>query len=153
LDSNSEVIEGVSQLNDTELAWIAGFFDGDGSVGIRKYKRPHCRSPIYDLVVKITNSNIEVLKWIQNHFGGTINHDHKSNCYKLRFGGRVGMRFLEAIFPYLKVKRKQAKLGIALQSRHTFQGGPGKFLPKEELEEREQLYQELRKLNKRGWTR
>lgn len=61
-------------LTPTEAAYIAGFFDGEGSVGISKISSRGIRgkrvNPNYVLHVKISNSDKQVLEWIARYEAG-----------------------------------------------------------------------------------
>jgi len=92
---------------ETELAYLAGFVDGEGSITIfRSGKRYHLRFDIF-------NTNEDVLRWIQVTFGGCVRRV-TSRCketWKPEFMWYVGQQqasdILSACLPYLKVKRLQ----------------------------------------------
>lgn len=111
-----------STLQPTDLAYVAGLFDGEGCISVRlrndKAKRSH------KLVISVTNTNREVLGWLHSHFQGTIgkctsSKTTRTQCYQWYIGSRKAQVFLRAILPYLHIKREQAMLAIAFQDRMT----------------------------------
>lgn len=100
-------------------AYVAGIFDGEGSIGIvvhkksygaRRYPRPH---------VTIVNTNKQLLDFIHNTFGGQKVASRpptdgvvKGNLplYTWTIGSHIDVAaFLEMILPYLIVKREKAE--------------------------------------------
>ncbi|MHA1627255.1 MAG: LAGLIDADG family homing endonuclease [Candidatus Asgardarchaeia archaeon] len=103
-------------MSDTGVAYIAGFFDGEGSIFISKSKKQ------YFLTVSISNTNLHVLEEVQKIIGGNIskspdNRENSSELFKLRLYCNEAKKFLEKILPYLKIKKEQAKLAIEFQSK------------------------------------
>lgn len=97
----------------TDLAYIAGFFDGEGSATIRMVKGSNDkRYP--RLEARLTQNDREVLDWIQEYFGlgkvyvkkdeRTVNTGHSLQMYY-----KSARIFLTAIEPYLRVKQAHVK--------------------------------------------
>lgn len=138
-----------------DLAYIAGFFDGEGCVVINKYI--HTNGKEYSQMrVIISNTNLEVLTQIQARFGGAIlsknvSGNHKRG-YELRLLSWSGANILKFMLPYLIVKSKQARVGIEFQN--TMDGYCGNQyktkLPDEVIEVRAKLRQRLMLLNVKG---
>ena len=106
-------MEGLTMytIGDKELAYIAGFLDGEGCVRVATQGNyPH-------MEVTITNTAEEPLKFIEKIFGGGICKidskciEHK-DIYKWYIYGKHLTTMLEALLPYLIVKKKQALLVI-----------------------------------------
>lgn len=91
----------------TELSYLAGFFDGEGSIGIAGGS----------LCVRITNTYRPTLDRYQRAFGGAIDV-HNSGDEKTRLSwvwriyGEKAQAVLIAIEPYLVEKGPQAYLGL-----------------------------------------
>ncbi len=135
-------------MSDTDLAYIAGFFDGEGSIFVSKSKKQ------YFLTVSISNTNLLVLESIRRIMGGGISKspDKRENCsqlFRLRLYCNEAKKFLERILPYLKIKKEQAKLAIEFQSKMEM----GKLtIPKEEQEKyRIQINSFNKKRKKKSW--
>src|SRR3990170_1072595 len=109
-------LESEHTLLETEKAYIAGFFDGEGSITIAIQKS----SPNGAVIVQISNTNKPVLEWIQSKFGGSIHiktreNERQQNSWKLDICSLMANRFLKTIQPYLKLKTPQAQLAIEFQ--------------------------------------
>lgn len=109
--------------DDLELAYFAGFFDGEGSVSILEHtKSEQSGRPGYKymrLLVQVSNTNLEVLEYFRLRFGGNI-YNHKTNgnrkqCYSWQLHSRMAANALMLMQPYLVVKAEQAGLGLAFQ--------------------------------------
>lgn len=88
--------------------YIAGFFDGEGSITIH-------HSDLYppsSIMVRIGQIDDSVLRTIQTMFGGRIDYD-KIAHYQIT--GYSAVRFLSAILPYLHIKHNEAELAILYQ--------------------------------------
>lgn len=105
------VIERLISLTSEERAYIAGFFDGEGSIGVYN-KRPGCYS--YRLV--IAQRRPEVLVWLWECLGGAlrcvVRHDRNDTAYhELAIDHRQHIAaILRILLPYLRVKKLEADL-------------------------------------------
>lgn len=145
-------------MDELKKAYIAGFFDGEGCVQLCKYRHPKTRGHLsYYLRVVIANTEKEVLEQIQQEFGGKVKQrkrvkpHHKDNFY-LEISTQQARAFLESVLPYLRIKRRQAELGIELaNSVHSTWGETGwhKRLPVELFEYRDNLREQVLALNDR----
>lgn len=119
----------VNKIKDTDAAYIAGFIDGEGSIGLRTAHSNDGKTPNYTLRMRITNTNLEVLAWIQAIVRqGSIRkikmyQFNKKQGYEIYWGGRVARNILVQIQPYLKVKALQAKIGIEFAKTIKSRGG------------------------------
>lgn len=105
------------RYNEIDLAYIAGFLDGEGSFIItyqgesKRRLRP---------MISVANTSREILEWIKELFGGFISANNGSICkprgrtiYYYSLGSRKAcLEVLQLVIPYLKVKKKQAILLI-----------------------------------------
>lgn len=96
-------------MNENDLAYIAGFFDGEGCATIRMVKGSNGkRYP--RLEARVSQNDRAVLDWIVEQFGcGKVYEkpDHRTTtmAHDLHMFYRSGRIFLTAIEPYLKVKK------------------------------------------------
>lgn len=93
-----------------DLAYIAGVIDSDGCISIgRNAKR-------YKPIVQITQVQPEAINFVNKIFGGSYKIEKRlshKDIYKWRIQSRKNLGiFLEAIIPFLKIKREQAKIVI-----------------------------------------
>jgi hypothetical protein len=150
-------------LNKTELAYLAGLFDAEGSILIvRKEPGPRNKSRQYILNVTITNTKFEIVNTARQNFGGNIvgpirqNPNHNP-FFRWKLEGARARDFLRQVEPYLIIKRDLLALAFELQERidtygaewHEFGSRP---LTEQELSAREELYQRFRKMNRAGVT-
>lgn len=128
-------------MTEVEKAYIAGFVDGDGSIGLRKC---HSERGYIDTLVRlrVTQASKEILDWIGLTTGaGTVRQWARcSNRHRSRFewycSGRKALAVIREIYPYLLVKKLQAE--IVLKYEETMVG-TGKLLSVEQKIERASL--------------
>ena len=146
--------------NKVELAYMAGIMDGEGSVSIIKTNLKG-RNPCHVANTRVAMLDKAALLLFKKSFGfARVSKDTSRNGYRGIYrwdarGPEVGI-VLEALFPYLRVKRKQAKLVLRfLKTRKLFWPRKGVKrsslrLTKKELEHRESLRDKVLRLNWRG---
>jgi hypothetical protein len=133
--------------------YIAGFLDADGTIyGYfhRQYAFPAC-CPSVGVEVQFTGQNLAVLEEIRDTFGfGKIQpcrNNHASGAYRLYFSRRHTTVVLQTLLPFLRVKREQALVALAiLQTINPRRGGRNRVTPEERLF-RETQVQRLCELN------
>lgn len=102
----------ASLLTETEAAYIAGIFDGEGCVSLwLRRKRTVAVS------VMITNTDANLINWLHEKLGGNVWTRTRTGKYKTVYrwdvrGGRSAIEFLSRIRPYLIVKAKQADIAM-----------------------------------------
>jgi len=140
----------------SELAWAAGFFEGEGCIQISKsIRRLKRATPHYSLGVEVSNTNPIPVAKFQQLFGGSVNERkgnsfrNRATIYRWNLSCGKASQFLRAILPYLTFKAEQAKLGIAFQetTAHTRRGI---IIEAELVAYRESLRLQLRELLKTG---
>ena len=100
---------------DTELAYAAGLFDGEGSISLVRQKNNRSHSP----QVAVASNDLEVLVWFRKRFGGSIvtKRPRKSThsvSYDWRLTDRRALTFLQLIRPYLVIERKIRRIDLLL---------------------------------------
>lgn len=159
----------VLKTNKKELAWLAGFIDGEGYLGIeRQRKKETARqsaSLLYHPYLIIANSNYNVLEFIRKYIGygyvyevrrkkSKLRHNNEKPGFQYKLTKMDKLRpFLNTLRPYLRLKQQQCALLLKFitirqnAKRITGRGHRGST-SFSNLEE--EIYQELRILNKRG---
>jgi len=97
------VLLAINMILEADLAYAAGFFDGEGCISIAKNGA---------VDIRITNTAKNVLIKFQNLFGGTIgNRTQKVNKtqYAYCLYGENAIDFINLIKPYLVEKLPQAE--------------------------------------------
>ncbi len=149
--------------NNYDLAWCAGFFEGEGNVNIYKNMSGEKRiNPHYGLQIEVGNTNPNPLNKLQSIFGGSImeRKDKSIDLHHARFfrwflSGNRAAEFLKSIIPFLNFKTEQAELGILLQKNinANILRGRGVLLEAETLAYRESLRLQLKELTCTGKSR
>jgi len=98
----------------TKYAYMAGLLDGEGYIGLSKYKQNRYNNGFsYKSRVVIANCNLEILEWVKNNFGGYITkekivRENWTQGYKLQIGYLE--KWLPKVIPYMVGKKKKAQL-------------------------------------------
>lgn len=100
-----------------EKSWIAGFFDGEGSVSIFKILRSNGRYTEYKMTVSIAQKNKIPLEFIQEIYGGNLSQDKSNGCWHWTRSAQQAKVFLESIRPYLRYKADQVDVALTFQNR------------------------------------
>ena len=139
-------------MKKTELAYIAGLFDGEGCIHISRIKSSkHTHGLRHQLTVDMCMANPFLPELFQFHFGGQygtkkVPDDHKSQ-WRWRTSSHIASEFLKTILPYLKIKRDEALLAVEFQERIELHGrGSSRPVTDGEFAVREAQYILLRNL-------
>lgn len=146
----------------TLFAYAAGMLDSDGSITLHKNHASR-KNPHYKVTVQLTWSKTELTTKAMEefivHFGGKL-YDVKRNLgYAtkvkvmnkwLLYKTEDTLLFLRGIYPYLKLKKEQARLSIEFLERRA--NTPVKYgfanpKPKEVVEYEMSAYSLMRELN------
>ncbi len=143
------------------LAYMAGFFDGEGCVGIYRQKFVH-RRDCYFLQVGIGNTDKNILDLFQAKFGGSV-QPGKLNIGRTRIVFRWYVRskkasnFLQTILPFLILKKEEASLGVKFQEecpnfalQNNYENGRRRLLTAEQWTQRENYAHQMRQLKPRN---
>lgn len=108
ISSELKCRENLDNLLPSELAYIAGFLDGDGRIAIRGGENSQ-------LVMVIDNTNPQVLQWIQSKIGGSLlkykrRKENKLQPYRLYIPRDIALRVIPKLIPYLILKHEISKV-------------------------------------------
>jgi hypothetical protein len=101
------------------LQYLAGFIDGEGCITIDKLTRKNKTNnkKCFKLSMSITNTYIKIIEEIHNQFGRyLIKLQEPKGCKKYKkviWEQSHAVKMVKKLLPYLRLKRKQAKLLIA----------------------------------------
>lgn len=125
-------------------AYMAGFFDGEGYIGLLKRIRKG-KYVEYFLQMSIGQKDGAVMDWVVEHYGGHLHVVKRDNSYYWIASNRAAYLILKRITPFLKYKKPQAELAISF-----FEGFERvkRSVPKEEIERREKILNELKALKR-----
>jgi hypothetical protein len=105
------------------LAYTAGFFDGEGCISITKRKTKTINGYSYQLFVSVWSTDEWVIQWLKMQYGGSTlcrpANGNKKPIYKWCLASNKACPFLSQILPYLNLKRPQAEMALAFQTKNT----------------------------------
>ncbi len=128
----------------TDLAWAAGFVDGEGCILPTVKKESRWKGTVrFGLVLKVDQVVPEPLEKLQSLFGGTIIAGQRAYTWSVY--SREAQSALSAMMPYLVNKRAQAGLAILYQDRMNVHTGRTP-LSKMEIEQRMWYVDEIKRL-------
>lgn len=144
------------------LQYIAGLIDGEGTLVINKhqYKSHPNRNLRYVPNIRINMVDLKPLRLIREQFGGSIYHNKISrknpnwrDTFMWNVTSSTAIRFLNAIYPYLIIKKKQADILYKLydtisSSRESRSSRKSKFLTNEVVKEREKLFRDIKAIKR-----
>ena len=96
----------------TDIAYIAGFFDGEGCIRIKKASQG---GSSYYIWVAITNSNKGILDFVAEIFGGNVRQAERTTnkiIYHYLVTSSEAIDMLKVLLSFLKEKKRQAELAI-----------------------------------------
>jgi len=124
-------------MEEVELAYLAGLFDGEGSACIFHHHRSHDskRPRTHELLVNIGSTNEAVLLWVKEVIGfGTMHRKMSAGMPGARkpiwyweTSCKKAETFLRMVQPYCKIKAPQIEEGLAFRQRQRDMAVSGKF--------------------------
>lgn len=125
--------------------WIAGFFEGEGHVGIGIRKRDHGLRPY--AVISITQKDPEIVNQLVSYFGfGKTYVVNSSQCRRWIVSRMEDIEaFIVEVLPFIQHTRKRKQLELALQFV-AIRSSKGVPFSQEQLNTRLSLRSRFRKL-------
>ena len=91
-----------------DIAYLAGFWDGEGYVGwMSKGKDVKGRK----LVVGLSQKDPSILLWVMETYGGRIRLS-KKGCHDWATSYKKAERFLRDIYPYVRIRKDKIKKAL-----------------------------------------
>lgn len=111
-------------LGAMELAYLAGLFDGEGSVSIALLKGKRRQQPMHALSVQMAICDAAAVARLHRAFSGDLRKErkrkgHHQTSWRWRVQGKRAVNALKALLPYLSIKLPQALLGIEFYETKT----------------------------------
>lgn len=138
-----------------DWARLAAFIDGEGCIGVAIRNRANYRQHVVS--VDITNTDIRLMHWLKERFGGRIDvnnrepHGNRKIGYRWQVRGKAIENILRGCLDLFIMKREQAETALAL--RETFVNKVQQHeVSLSTMEFRDELKAKLHVLNKRGKT-
>src|SRR3990167_8489531 len=111
----------LSKVKVTDLAYIAGFLDGDGSIMLQLHRRQSGKEIFRVKTVICFYQDFrhhQEIEWIRNTLGCGYVYTRNDHISELRIEGfEKVLNILKLLSPYLRFKRKQASLLLELIDR------------------------------------
>lgn len=106
----------TTTLLENDWAYIAGFFDGDGSLMVQIKNRRDTATGwriMFTICFYQDTRHKEPLQWMQQMFGIGYLHDRNDGMTELRINGYGQVKkILEGMQPHIKFKRKQVQYAL-----------------------------------------
>jgi hypothetical protein len=148
---------------ESDLAYAAGVLDSDGCICVSRPRKTSSNKWNYSITVAVQQVDDGIPLWLASTFGGKVTSKRQfkpGKIYRPLYSWYLYCKnasvFLQAILPYLKLKRYRAELAIKLQNLYGPRGGfrskgyAGVLpIPKENLEERARIAELIRRENMR----
>lgn len=104
-------------MNETWLAYAAGYIDGDGCFYIGEIKT----SPFFQETFSIISTHLDNIEWFKEHFEGTIQvkktkQKNRAPSYHFVFS-KEGYKFLPRIKPFLVEKVQECEVFLKFRSK------------------------------------
>lgn len=134
------------KINELDKAYLAGIIDGEGWITVHKTKGRY-----YYLYLGVKMTTTEALELLSSASGKDMQKYHwgkpsNSPTYQVMLYGKEVQQLLELLFPYLRVKRRQATLALAFPLGNGYK----KPVSVSCRESQKVIYKEIKQLNKRG---
>lgn len=121
--------------DDLLLAYLAGFFDGEGCVHIGRTSVSPKGITYYRMTVSVAQVDPSPLHLFARRFGGNVTRGSRGAWVWQRVGWQAA-RVLEALLPFLRQKGEQARLALIYQRMQQTQKRGARPLTTFELAER-----------------
>lgn len=154
----------VTNLSETQIAYIAGLIDGEGSVECQKQMQSGAATPIFTLRLSFTFATAEPITTVAGWLGMEPTRypstdPKRQDRWRLHIKNRIALPLLRRAMPHLILKRQQANLVLAIDGVRALHSVPRTIKgPRSNLRmassaiiQMDYLYRELRSLksNKR----
>jgi hypothetical protein len=143
-----------------EIAYAAGFFDGEGHIAIvrcaahrkiNRYGKVYFYET-YQLLLEVGQKDKTPLFWMKGKFGGKVAHSTRKrsydkelyNIWHWRLYGTNAAEFLKLLRPFLIVKAQEADVAIGFQA--TMERGRRRKHSSETMQFRHDAFDKIRQI-------
>ena len=137
-----------------KLIYLAGIIDGEGTISVSK-RYGISRNATYFHQFKIGNTDIRLIQWLVDNFGGSFPKcmklkGNRKDAYVWCLSGHASYKLLKKVMPYLLLKQKQAIYAIQLYENVSRWNYGATQMPVYKRVLADDLWQRCKELNKRG---
>lgn len=137
----------MKALTSNQLAYIAGLFDGEGTLVIGKYPIRSQKNLAYRGFMALANTHVPTLLHIKSLIGGRIvEQGIGKKCYSLTLSANEIRAVLPELLPYLMIKKEQAEVMLRFFERQASRNFG--LLSQADLEFYEFCYKKVKSLKK-----
>jgi hypothetical protein len=146
----------IQKVSEIDWARLAAYVDGEGTIMIAYHKiyGKHGVRPDYVLTLIVANTDLRLIRWLCETFGGSFYFSHPKSrqkvsnrvCHSFRLFEKRAAVVLARIMPYLICKREQAEVGLAYRVLRDL-GSKGRKLTPEDLKARAGFREQMQNLN------
>ena len=154
----------MKEASAQKRSYLAGLIDGEGCISIhRTHSLRYSNLFVLNLRVCIKMTNKQGIELAQEYYGGTINIKRRfaknpnwSDIYEWELRANKAERFIRSIYPFLRVKKEHGKIALEFRKLYKKHSSPNKIktlegiLTKDMVTIRENYYNKMKELNKRG---
>ena len=142
-----------------EIAYLAGIVDGEGCLQICKHGPRLRRACDYAFRLRVSNTNLELLKALQAEYGGSIYSppSHNSSGFgskrqtsSIDWRGTTAFALVHRILPHLIVKREQAIEILKFEELKAFKHDRWHPVPRHRLEQMDAIYCTVARMRQKG---
>jgi hypothetical protein len=148
---------GRVKMKKTDLAYLAGVIDSDGCISISKYS--NCRA--YRVTLVVVQRDMPLIEYLYNTFDGSVNmvstarKNYRDFYLRWMITDRRAITILKQIYPYMRLKKRQAEIAFALYDEKYREGnkaGQNYRYSDDSIEKQRNLFFDIKKLNSPATT-
>ena len=111
--------DAVAQLSETQVAYIAGLIDGEGSLESQRQMQKGAVTPIFTLRLSFTFATPEPITTVAGWLGGApkvypATSPNRQPRWRFHIKNRIALPLLRRAIPHLILKRQQAELVLEI---------------------------------------
>lgn len=143
-------------MRDVDRAWLAGFIDGEGHIGLVALRSGKYGGGRYELVVAVFNTHIPTLVSIHEDWPGGRMYTRERDTEKghrisgtVKWVSRKAANLLQEVYPFLRTKKEQARVALEFVETLNSDDHRSRGLSEETRQRRNELKAQMSLLNGR----
>ena len=140
----------MEKINNKDLSWIAGFFEGEGTVRISKPRKGQWGY----LAVSVVGTDKKIIKWHYDLFGGYLQEiktkRNRKTAWRWRIAAGDALGFLNLLYPFLKREIVKGKFQVGIEFQQQKELHPKWKKDESYYKKQNYFYLKMKKLNQRG---
>lgn len=156
----------MKQYTLTQIAYLAGIIDGEGSIYIGNFSsNPKTGSLYYQTNMEVTNTDKLLIDWLVENIGGRSTiytakqtpQNSRKEVYRWIVSGNLLTHLCHLLLPYLIIKKRQCEIMIEMRKTFEKTGMQKGFqgiqpIDQETLILRKKYFDEMRSLHCRNYS-